>query len=313
MKLKEISKELNISASTISRVLNNKSGVSEKNRKLINDYLDKKNLKYSDDNTIVIIVPNLENLHFCEVIKVINRDLMAKQYKVLIFDSNQNYDTESKIVSEVVKLRPKGVILCINDKLDSIKSLEILNSENISVVIFDRDLEYSNSGVFLNDFESGILAAQSLIKKNCKEILIIHDSMKFKNILNRLNGIKYLLEKYKISVIEVEEINKDNFKEKKNLISDILKNKNKIDGVIILNPSITLDTLELIKSNTFTLEEKNIVCYQLPKFISSMNKNINNITYSTKDMCNELSKLLLNKINNENSYINKIFVKPILT
>jgi len=71
--------------------------------------------------------------------------------------------------------------------------------------------------------------------------------------------------------------------------------------------------LELIKSNTFTLEEKNIVCYQLPKFISSMNKNINNITYSTKDMCNELSKLLLNKINNENSYINKIFVKPILT
>lgn len=313
MKLKEISKELNISASTISRVLNNKSGVSEKNRKLINDYLDKKNLKYNDDNTIVIIVPNLENLHFCEVIKVINRDLMAKQYKVLIFDSNQNYDTESKIVSEVVKLRPKGVILCINDKLDSIKSLEILNSENIPVVIFDRDLEYSNSGVFLNDFESGILAAQSLIKKNCKEILIIHDSMKFKNILNRLNGIKYLLEKHKISVIEVEEINKDNFKEKKNLISDILKNNNKIDGVIILNPSVNLDTLELIKSNTFTLEEKNIVCYQLPKFISSMNKNINNITYSTKDMCNELSKLLLNKINNENSYINKIFVKPILT
>lgn len=311
MKLQDISKELNISISTISRVINNKSGVSNKNRKLINEYLERKNLGNSDNN-IIIIVPTLDNLHFCEVIKEINKELTNKNYQVLIYDSNQDSEVETKIINEIVKMKPKGVILCINDKKTSIKNIERLNKENIPVVLFDRDLEYANSGVFLSDFESGILAAQSLINKHCKEILLIHDSMNFKNILSRLNGVKHLLEKYKINLIEIEAVAENSFNNNMSLISKIIDENKKIDGIIILNESFTLEILEIIGQESVFLAKKNIVCYQIPKFISLINKNIKNITYSKKDMCTELLKLLLNKINFTDSYVNRVFVKPIL-
>ena len=65
MNLKEISDKLNVSMSTISRVINNKPGVNEKTRNTIREYLEENGIiKNNENNNIVIIIPDFENPFF---------------------------------------------------------------------------------------------------------------------------------------------------------------------------------------------------------------------------------------------------------
>ena len=74
--LKELSEKLNVSMSTISRVINNKPGVNKKTRTFVKNYLEENGLlKNNENNNIVIIIPDFENPYFGEIIKEISRIL----------------------------------------------------------------------------------------------------------------------------------------------------------------------------------------------------------------------------------------------
>jgi DNA-binding LacI/PurR family transcriptional regulator len=66
----------------------------------------------------------------------------------------------------------------------------MLQSSNIPVVLFDRELDFSVDGVFLNDFQSAFIVTEQLIKNNCKRIALLHGPLRLKNISSRLKGYR---------------------------------------------------------------------------------------------------------------------------
>ena len=92
MTLEEIAKLCNVSTSTVSRVLNNKKGISEKTRKNILDLvkdLEKQEIPMlkKTTKTIAFIVPSLSNYFFSTLLKKILIEKVQPNFEN--FEKNQ--------------------------------------------------------------------------------------------------------------------------------------------------------------------------------------------------------------------------------
>ena len=315
MNLKEISDKLNVSMSTISRVINNKPGVNEKTRNTIREYLEENGIiKNNENNNIVIIIPDFENPFFGEIIKEISRNLLKEGFQVSIYDTDETLEIEKQIVKTVLKSGAAGVIFCVSDGHGSAKHIEMLQSSNIPVVLFDRELEFSLDGVFLNDFQSAFIATEFLIKNCCKNISLLHGPLRLKNISNRYNGYKYALEKYGLTLNKDLLFEGDMRIESGHSLMKQIDEKNIItDGILILNNFMTIGALDYINNKDINLYKKfKIFGYDIPEYLHSLNQNFNYITRSRKEMGIQIANLMVNKIKKTSTHTSTVIIEPIL-
>lgn len=315
MNLKELSLKLSVSMSTISRVINNKPGVNDKTRQEIKEYLEEYGIiKSNENNNIVMVIPDFENPYFGEIIKETSRILLKEGYQVSIYDTDETLDIERQIVKNILKRGACGVIFCVSDGIGSAKHIEMLQSSNIPVVLFDRELDFSVDGVFLNDFQSAFIATEQLIKNNCKRIALLHGPLRLKNISSRLKGYNYALEKYGIKHDENLLFEGDMHIESGYEMMRKINEKNlNIDGILILNNFMTIGALDYINNNNVDMYNSlKIFGYDLPAYVHSLNPNFNYITRSRKEMAIQISKMIISKINKNDSHTNTVIIDPII-
>ncbi|MBN1468371.1 MAG: LacI family DNA-binding transcriptional regulator [Fusobacteriaceae bacterium] len=315
MNLKEIALKLDVSMSTVSRVINNKPGVNEKTRALVKEYLEEAGIiKNNENNSIIIIIPDFENPYFGEIIKEASRLLMKEGFQVSIYDTDETLEIERQIIKTILKTGAAGVIFCVSDGHASAKHVEMLQSSNIPVILFDRELEFSIDGVFLNDFQSAFMATEFLIKNNCKKIAILHGPLHLKNVSSRFNGYRYALEKHGMtidnSIIFGGDMHLDSGY---NTMKNIDENNLDIDAILILNNFMTIGALDYVNNNNIGMYKTlKIFGYDIPAYVHSLNPNFNYITRSRKDMGIQIGKMMINKINKVDNHTNTIIIDPIL-
>lgn len=315
MNLKDISQKLNVSMSTISRVMNNKPGVNDKTRQLVKEYLEEYGIiKNNENNNIIIIIPDFENPYFGEIIKETSRILFKEGFQVSIYDTDETLDIERQIIKSILKRGACGVIFCVSDGHGSAKHVEMLQSSNIPVVLFDRELEFSVDGVFLNDFQSAFMATEQLIKNNCKKIALLHGPLRLKNISSRLRGYTYALEKHGIKFDEKLLFEGDmHIESGYEVMKKIDENKLKVDGILILNNFMTIGALDYINNNNVDMYKSlKIFGYDMPAYVHSLNPNFNYITRSRKEMAIQVSQMIINKVKKTGTHTNTVIIDPII-
>ena len=123
MTLEEIAKLCNVSTSTVSRVLNNKKGISEKTRKNILDLvkdLEKQEIPIlkKTTKTIAFIVPSLSNYFFSTLLKKILIEVENKNIDILVFDINDDIEREIEVIKNLSNKNIDGMILISSSKND---------------------------------------------------------------------------------------------------------------------------------------------------------------------------------------------------
>ena len=97
--IKEIAKALNLSISSVSRALRDSYEIGEETKKKVIEYAQSVNyrpnpialgLKEKRSHSICVIVPEIANNFFSEVINGIDRAASAKGYNVFIFQSHED-------------------------------------------------------------------------------------------------------------------------------------------------------------------------------------------------------------------------------
>ena len=116
--LNEIAEKLQLSPSTVSRVINGKSNVSEKTRKKVELALKEYNyvpnliarsLKTSS-KFIGVIFPDIKNPYFTEVISGIEEILREKEYTILYLNTNNSLEQEESGILKILSVRVEGII-----------------------------------------------------------------------------------------------------------------------------------------------------------------------------------------------------------
>ena len=194
MTMEEMARIIGISRITLSKVMNNKDGVSEETRQRVKEYIERYNFE-----------PNSQA-----------RSLVGKKEQIIGFFTT--YKTLVDITpkeddfSEVEKYLNSGLIrgAILFGYASGSPNLEYLSRKGVPLVLINQEvtLDLPNiSLVNMDDETWGYQAIECLVKLNHRRLLYLTCSRRRLPIKRRAHGVKRALEAYKDQILSFQECN----------------------------------------------------------------------------------------------------------
>lgn len=176
----DIAKRLNVSASTVSRALNNHPGISIDTKKAVQDLAAQMNylpshaavaLKTGKVKTIGMVVPLIDRNYFVQAIAGVEKHIYKFGYDLIIASSGNIYEREKKIIDSLGQGKVVGVIAAVAAETTDYSHYETLVEKGIPLVMFDRKMPIPNtSSVVQDDYFGAYEATEHLIKEGCTKV-----------------------------------------------------------------------------------------------------------------------------------------------
>lgn len=207
--INDVAEKAGVSRQTISRVLNNKGDVNDSTRKRVLriieelDYqpsIQARSMVTRKTNTIALLIPDITNPFFSEIVRGIERTVRATQINVLLFSTDEDISREVSCIQLAQNYNVDGIILC-SPRLDEV-NLRKLIPDKWPVVLLNREMEQMD-GVYsiLVDAQTGeYTAAKYLLDLGHRRIGILVGPPHADSSLKRLAGYKKALEDYGIPI-----------------------------------------------------------------------------------------------------------------
>ncbi len=167
--ISDIARLAGVSKATVSRVINNKDrGVGPETKARILRLIDElgylpntlaRSIVVSQTKTIGLVVPDIVNPFFPQLIQGIVRHASQQGYTVFLCNSDNDIATENKLVMSLIEKRVDGVILATSAEGDD-STCFLLKHYGIPVVQVDRVAARANAGASVSiDNRGGTYAA----------------------------------------------------------------------------------------------------------------------------------------------------------
>ncbi|MCS7201400.1 MAG: LacI family transcriptional regulator [Dictyoglomus sp.] len=206
--MKDVAKLAGVSVSTVSHVINKTRHVEEETKKKVLSAIKElgyrpnivaRSLRKKTTHTVGLIVSNITNLFYPEVVRGVEDTLLNYKYNLILCNSDENIDKEREYIEVLYSKQVDGIIITPSKSTETRKNLEIFISQNIPVVLVDRRIKGIDTDVVLVDNISGtFLATEYLINLGHKRIGIITGPLDTTTGKERLEGYLQALDKNKI-------------------------------------------------------------------------------------------------------------------
>lgn len=206
--IKNIATKLNLSASTISRALNDHPDIHTKTKKLVkkaavelgyNPNIIARSLKSSRSNQIGVIVPEIRHDFFANAISGIEEVAYQKGYTIIIAQSNEQQEREIINLDSMYLHRVAGIIVSVSQTTTSSTHFKRLIDKGVKMVFFDRvcdDLDVPK--VHIDDMESSFKVVEYLLKRGYKKIVHFAGPQTLEICVNRRLGYEKALKEYNV-------------------------------------------------------------------------------------------------------------------
>ena len=181
--LKDVANRLNLSVSTVSRVVNGKGYVKEQTRKRVLECLEACNyvpneiarsLQARETMTIGVVVPDLCETYFGRIIKAIDRVVTDAGYMLVVTDSGESRTQERRYLDSLYQKRVDALVLSSVDV--NAPNVQRYLSSGTPVVFLDNmphmdgeDIHY----VLVDNHQASGLAVQTLIDRGHERIALV--------------------------------------------------------------------------------------------------------------------------------------------
>lgn len=181
--LKNISKSLNLSISTVSRALKNHPDISDATKKKVNELAELLeyepnthaiNLRTNKSMSFGLIVPEISNNFYHSFISAMEKQARASGYSLLILQSGDDPVMEQENLKLCKTNRVAGIFICISSKTQDIRPFQKLDEAGIPLIFFDKVPSYEAfNKICLADTDAASMAAETIVNKGRKNVLAI--------------------------------------------------------------------------------------------------------------------------------------------
>jgi LacI family transcriptional regulator len=254
----DIARKLKLSASTVSRALNDNPVISEATRCLVKRIAEEMgyrpntlaaNLRTKRTNTIGVIVPLINRHFFSSVISGVEEVAYNRGFAVTISQSNDNFEKETKIIQALFANRVDGLILSIGMETNTIDHIKLFSERNIPIVFFDRIVdEIEAHKIVVDDYGGAYRATKHLISQGAKNIAHIGGPLHLKIYEYRQKGYCNALIEAGLEVNESLIVNNSLSREEGTFsIQKLLKNEVIPDAIFCANDTTALSVIIYLK------------------------------------------------------------------
>lgn len=196
--LKDLARRLNVSISTVSRALNNHPDISAELVDRVKSLA--KELNYSPNplamgllkqhtRTIGVIVPDLVTHFYASIISGIEAYAKQQGYFILIASSDESSEKEAESISNLLKTRVEGIIMCLSQETETFEHFDSLLNNEIPLVFFDRICRPNDfPSVVVDNFKAAREIVNHLHQQGCRRIAYINGPAHLNISKERLAG-----------------------------------------------------------------------------------------------------------------------------
>lgn len=268
MTLKTIAAHFKVSTSTVSKAINDSHEISEelkvKIRKFAKDNHYKPNrvalnLLNRNTKTIGVVIPNILNYFFVQVLYGIEQIADERGYSIVTCSTNESIEKEAKILDFLCTGSVDGVIISTvageTQLSDHIEHFQELLRMQVPLVMFDRVTEMIECDkVVVDDFEAGYKATKHFLETGCTSVAIVNPIPNTPIARLRVAGYKKALEEEGIDFNEnfvVPVAANDDFDLTLSLSLDLKK----VNGVLVFDEITTVKTMDFLRSKGYKIPD----------------------------------------------------------
>lgn len=183
----DIARAIDISASTVSRALNNHPKISQKTKEKV--WSAAKKLGYQPNipaymnressKTICFMVPELNNAFYLDALERIQEYVLKKGYNFYLAYTKNSLEIEKSYCQSIIDLNIEGVIVALFDKTTDITHLTNFVAHKIPTVFINKSDQLINATQIIPDIAHGTYkATKHLLSMGCKNIKLFTGSMR---------------------------------------------------------------------------------------------------------------------------------------
>ncbi|GAB3920131.1 LacI family DNA-binding transcriptional regulator [Mucilaginibacter myungsuensis] len=311
----DIAERLNLTASSVSRALNNSSHVNENTKQLIlktaaemnyKQNIMASNLRKGRSQTIGIVVPRINQNFFANVIAGIEEVTYQKGYNLVICQSNELHEKEVKCISALINQHVDCIIVSVaaDDGADH-SHLQNVIDHNIQLIQFDRVVDELDTFKVVNDNELAAMEAVShMIGQGYRRIALLEGPQNLGIFQRRNAGYVKALWENKIDLDHDLIIpNSWDREESADRIRALLSSSNPPDAVFASRDDFSaLRVLEVANDMGIKVPEQLGICgYSNESFTSITSPSISTVDQHSAEIGKTIAELYFNSISKKDT------------
>ncbi len=306
--MKQIAKLAGVSIATVSRVLNRNGRFSKETEERVLKIMKDNN--YCPDNSvddmwknrnniIGVVVPNITNPHFSDLVLQIQMYLFNNGYSTIICNTNESEILEKKHVKTLKAQNVAGLIVISGNRYHE-------NLHKYPVVYLDRphnDDEYNDAVVVESDNEGGgYMMANELLNAGCKNILFFMSRSKDVNQISRYYGFSKAFAERGIKQCDkfLQNTDSASIDSGKSAINFAIENGVKFDAVATTADTLAVGAYLALREHSIAVpNEVKIVGFDDCILAEICGNGITSVHQDVVQMANVAVDLLIRQINGE--------------
>ena len=255
--LKKLAGELNMSPSTVSRALRDSHEISQETKDRVKALADKldfqlnpyaSSLRKNKSRTIAVVIPEIQNNFFAQVMSGVEEIARQKDYHVLIYLTHEDHKREEGILHLLRSGRVEGVMISVSNTTKSFEHIEAYQKADLPLLFFDRVCESMEVPcVTTDDASAAFKATEHLVKAGCNKIAFLSMADNLSISCGRKSGYLKALAKYDLSnketVIECGPDDETN----RQKIRQLLQSEQRPDGIFAAVEKFAVNTYEVCR------------------------------------------------------------------
>jgi len=208
--IKDVANLAGVHPSTVSRVINGDSRISEKTKNKVLLIIKKlgytpnaiaRGLKTKRTYTLGMLIPDITNPFFAEIARGAEDTANVNGFNIILCNTDDKLKKERTYLDILKEKRVDGLILGTAHTKD--KSILELEKNNFPYILVSRNIEgLDKNCIIVDDVAGGIMATEYLIKLGYRKIAHITGPLRVRSAINRLKGYKFALKKHQIEYNE---------------------------------------------------------------------------------------------------------------
>ena len=211
--LKDVAKATGLSTTTVSLVLNGKPHrISEEKCKLVEDTAKKMDyhpnkfavgLVKNITKTIGLIIPDITNVFFSEIVKGLEDKLHENEYNLMLGNSNDKHRLELSSVNMMNTQMVDGLVMIMSSETlgekerQTLSALRKMNRPGVLIDCFNEPGGFST--VSIDNYKASYMAVEYLLSLGHHRIACICGPLGLKTNDDRLRGYTTALEQHGVS------------------------------------------------------------------------------------------------------------------
>jgi LacI family transcriptional regulator len=322
--IQDIAKALSITASTVSRALNDHPKIKKSTKEKV--WATAKKLNYQPNtiaaslrkgkaNTVGMIVPRINRHFFSNVITGVESILNPAGYNLIICQSEESIEKEKMNINTLIANRVSGILISLS--LESTKYDHIKHAirNNIPVVLYDRICDELDVCKVENDDVSGSFElTKHLIDQGYRKMMWIGGTRQLNTYTNRFAGYSNALAEIGIDAEKLPIFEGSISLETAYEFMKTYLDENPLPEVIVsASDYMAMGAIVAIQEKGLRIPEDIAISgYSNEPFAGLINPKLTSVEQFSKEMGQETARLLLGQIKAETAskVKQKIMIRP---